>query len=344
MLTLLPFATIASIPDLAGPMIRSKGLISFKDYFAEFKYAFANQKEATQFAQDLGLVTNDAIHTMYVNAYELGYMTEGTKKVAEGFFKGIQLDWYTKFSRAFAAGMGQRYLIALARENNKKNNESLSELELTRQDIINAYDRDSGTLNTNNPKVADALRRFVEEAIIRPNAAERPVWANNPYLALVFQLKSFFYAFGANIMGGLFRQSKSAYNRDGVASAAVPLVLGASVLLPLSAFGLELREFIKYLGRGLTPGVLERPLRGVEVEDTFSYTTAFRTDGMPWPEYLLEIMDRSGIFGPFTMIFPMADNPKFGDAWFTPALGPTAERIEDLLIDGEFRFNDIYPF
>ena len=52
MLTLLPFATIASLPDLAGPMIRSKGLISFKDYFAEFKYAFANQKEATQFAQD----------------------------------------------------------------------------------------------------------------------------------------------------------------------------------------------------------------------------------------------------------------------------------------------------
>jgi len=65
---------------------------------------------------------------------------------------------------------------------------------------------------------------------------------------------------------------------------------------------------------------------------------------MSWGEYTLELFDRSGYFGPFGMIFPMADSPKFGDAWFTPAFGPTAERLEDLLIDGDFRFNDIYPF
>ena len=61
MVTLLPFATIASLPDLAGPMLRSKGMVSFKDYFSQLKYAFANQKEAQQFARDLGLVTHDAM-------------------------------------------------------------------------------------------------------------------------------------------------------------------------------------------------------------------------------------------------------------------------------------------
>jgi len=31
---------------------------------------------------------------------------------------------------------------------------------------------------------------------------ERPVWASNPYTALIWQLKSFFYAYGKNIIGG----------------------------------------------------------------------------------------------------------------------------------------------
>ena len=126
-------------------------------------------------------------------------------------------------------------------------------------------------------------------------------------------------------LGGLFRQSKSAYNRDGVASAAVPLVLGASVLLPLSAFGLELREFIKYLGRGLTPGFLERQVEELRLK-IHLVTQPHLEHSMPWQEYLLEIMDRSGIFGPFTMIFPMADNPKFGDAWFTHMHGPCCRK------------------
>ena len=344
MLTLLPFATIASLPDLAGPMLRSKGMVGFKDYFSELKYAFNNQKEAEAFARDLGLVTHDSIHTMYVNAYELGFMDETAKAIGDRFFKVIQLEWYTKFSRTFAAGMGQRFLIKLAQDNTEKSNSDLKELGLTRQQIIKAYDRNSGTLDTSSPEIRNALGTFVDESILRPNAAERPSWASNPYTALIFQLKSFFYAFGVNIMGGLFRQGKSAYNEKGIPGAAVPLVLAASTLLPLSMLGLELREFIKYLGRGVTPGFIEEPLRGVQVQDTFSYSTAFRTDGMPWNEYILEILDRAGIFGPATIAFSMGDNAKYGDAWLTPAFGPTAERLEDLLIDGEFRFGDIYPF
>jgi hypothetical protein len=325
-------------------MLRSKGMVSFKEYFNEFKYALKNRKEAEAFARDLGLVTHDSIHTMYVNAYELGFMTDTAKKIGDGFFKGIGLDWYTKFSRTFAAGMGQRFLIKLAQDNTEKSNSDLKELGLTRQQIIKAYDKNSGTLDTSSPEIRDALSTFVDESILRPNAAERPSWASNPYTALIFQLKSFFYAFGVNIMGGLFREGKNAYNEKGIPGAAVPLVLAASTLLPLSIIGLELREFIKYLGRGVTPGFIEEPLRGVQVQDTFSYSTAFRTDGMPWNEYILEILDRAGIFGPATIAFSMGDNAKYGDAWLTPAFGPTAERLEDLLIDGEFRFGDIYPF
>ena len=351
MLTLLPYAMIASLPDLAGPMMRSKGLVSFKDYFSELKYSFTNQKDAQAFARDLGIVTHDALHTMYVNAYELGHMDKTAKAWGDKFFNVILLDWYTKFSRTFAAGMGQRFLIKLAQDATgpgtlaKDNRRYLKELGLTREDVVKAYDKKSGTLDTSNKKIKDALGTFVDESILRPNAAERPAWASNPYTALIFQLKSFFYAFGVNIMGGLFREMRNRYNDgNGLPAAAYPLILAASALLPLAAMGLEIREFIKYLGRGVTPGPLERGLRGVEQDDTFFYSTAFRTNGMSWGEYFLELLDRAGVFGPATIAFSMGDNAKFGDAWFTPAFGPTAERFEDLLIDGDFRFRDIYPF
>ena len=351
MLTLLPYAMIASLPDLAGPMMRSKGLVSFKDYFSELKYSFTNQKDAQAFARDLGIVTHDALHTMYVNAYELGHMDKTAKAWGDKFFNVILLDWYTKFSRTFAAGMGQRFLIKLAQDATgpgtlaKDNRRYLKELGLTREDVVKAYDKESGTLDTSNVKIKDALGTFVDESILRPNAAERPAWASNPYTALIFQLKSFFYAFGVNIMGGLFREMRNRYNNgNGLPAAAYPLILAASALLPLAAMGLEIREFIKYLGRGVTPGFLERGLRGVEQDDTFFYSTAFRTNGMSWGEYFLELLDRAGVFGPATIAFSMGDNAKFGDAWFTPAFGPTAERFEDLLIDGDFRFRDIYPF
>jgi GH24 family phage-related lysozyme (muramidase) len=342
MITLLPFATIASVPDLGGSIIRSQGNLGFRNFIDNFKTTFKNYEESQQFARDLGLVTNDSIHSMYVNAYELGFMDKNSRAIADRFFKVIQLDTYTQFTRVFAAGMGERFLVSLART---KDAEKLNQLGLTVADVTKAYDKKSGQLNRSDTKIQSAIRQFVEESVIRPNAAERPVWANNPYTALVFQLKSFFYAFGTNIMGGVLRTANTAYSKDGkISSAAIPLAIAAGALMPLAMIGLELREFLKYLGRGVTPGFLERPLRGVEVEDTFTYSTAFRSNGMDWGEYLLEMMDRGGLFGPYTLLFTMADNAKYGDSFLTPAFGPTAERLEDLLVDGDFRFNDVYPF
>ncbi|NIN64214.1 MAG: hypothetical protein GTO63_05845, partial [Anaerolineae bacterium] len=37
-------------------------------------------------------------------------------------------------------------------------------------------------------RVRNALNRFVDEAILRPNAAQRPIWASDPHWALVFHL------------------------------------------------------------------------------------------------------------------------------------------------------------
>lgn len=342
MVTLLTFAAIASLPDLAGPILRSKDMNDkFGTIVEQLQYTIKNKKEAEQFARDLGVVTHDSIETMYINAAELGFMTEDTKRYARGFFRVTLLEQYTKFTRVFAAGMGQQYLVRLAQKA-KDGDETairhLGELQnnLTPDEVLQwasankegqrRFDTEGGK------KVQEALGRFVEESIVRPNAAERPVWASNPYFALVWQLKSFFYAYGKNIVGGVIREGRSKYRNDRqLSSRIMPLLIGATILLPLTAIGLELREFIKFLGRSA-------------IGDEAGADRAFRSDKMPWGTYMFELLDRSGIYGPFGLLLPMAQAERYGDAWFLPALGPTAERFDDIFIDRTINTKDYLPF
>ena len=55
---------------------------------------------------------------------------------------------------------------------------------------------------------------------------------------------------------------------------------------------------------------------------------------MGWGEYLFEIFDRAGIFGPLTLAIPMYQANDFGDQFWVPPLGPSAERVEDLFTHG----------
>ena len=111
-MTYLTFAAIASLPDLAGPMLRSKEMGIFnKTLRNELGGYFTNRAEMEAFARDVGVIGFDSISQMYINAGELGYMTEGTKFYTQQFFKYTGLEWYTNFTRIYAAGMGKQFLL-----------------------------------------------------------------------------------------------------------------------------------------------------------------------------------------------------------------------------------------
>ena len=106
--------------------------------------------------------------------------------------------------------------------------------------------------------------------------------------------------------------------------AAIPLVMGAMTLLPLTMVGLEIRELIKYLFGGFD----EKKLA---------------SNRMDYGEYTYEILDRSGVLGPFGLILPMFEAGDYGDEFWVSPLGPSAERIEDLL-RGDIRYKKYVPF
>jgi hypothetical protein len=183
-----------------------------------------------------------------------------------------------------------------------------------------------------HPEVKLALAQFVDESIVRPNAAERPVWASDPRLALVWQLKSFFYAYGKNIVGGVMRESSSRVKEGaGMNSASLPLLLAASTLLPLSMLGLDLRERFK-VG-------LAWALPGVSPEDK-NYRKSL---DMEWDKYSFEIIDRSGVLGPWALAAPLfMESKRYGDPFWVSPLGPSAEKAFDL-VTGDLEFGDMTP-
>ena len=324
-ITLLTLAPLASLPDLAGPMLFSSDKDAFKDMRQVLKQYFTEEggKDALRsFAFDVGVVSADSLSMYYINAAEQNYMTPMFRKGTDYFFRYTGLEGFTMFSRVFATGMARQFLVRAAdaaKKGDRVKAEQLRGLNVTPEQI-DAWVAEGKIISNKHQRVKEAIAQFVDESIVRPNAAERPGWANNPYFAMVWQLKSFYYAYGKNIMGGLGRLAKTKAGQENMTAGVGPLIMGAVLLAPLTMIGLEIRELLKYLLGG-------------------GDSRKLRTNNMDFGEYGFEILDRSGILGPLGLLVPMYEAGKYGDFPLGPAAGPTFERIEDLIFDFEFKQN-----
>ena len=331
--TILPFATIASLPELAGPLINSKEFSDVTTAFKAIGATITNRAEANQFARDLGVITHETVANAWVTQAEQDYMDPRVRQMSDTFFRMIGLDFYTKFTREFAAQMGTRFILKHAQNefNNPRADRYLDELGLTREEVL-AWEKSGRRLDTpEGKKVKQGLQRFIESSILRPNAAERPIWASDPHWALVWQLKSYLYSYYKVIIGGVMREAKSRSKESGdplanlTATAAV-FALTAVATMPLAMLGMELREYAKNGLAWLLPGV--------DASDKY-----FRSDRMDWPEYAGEIIDRSGFLGPLTLGAMSHQNIEWGTGYVVPGaalpfLGPTVETIDTALENG----------
>ena len=333
--TILPFAAIGSITDLAGPIINAKefNLDTFLDGFKQLVYTIKNPEERKQFARDLGLVTNETVANAWVTQAEQDYMDPAIRRASDVWFRMIGLDQFTKFSREFAAGMGVQFIVKHARNefNNPRSERYLRELGLTAEEVLK-WHADGRLLSTpEGKKVAQGVVRFTESSILRPNAAERPLWASDPHWALIWQLKSYFWAYYKVIGGGLMRELKTRIaenpgeegklNVAQLTAATSVLALTAVATMPLAMLGLELREWAKY--------GLAWALPGVSPKERY-----FRSDRMEWGDYLGEMVDRSGFLGPMSLVAMSNQQMEWGRSGMTPILGPTAETLETIWRNG----------
>jgi len=335
--TLLGMAVFASVPDAAGPVLRSR-TVELKSIVNNLSRAYG-AKENAELAKSMGANGIDAAMTTILYAGEMSSQTPMSRIASNTFFRWTQLERWTQFTRKFAAGMGRDFLLKHAKivQEGKPGDEQtliseryLAELGLTAADVI-AWD---GRNLDSHPKIKEALGRFVDESIVRPNAAERPIWASDPNFALIWQLKSFYYAYGKNIVGGLYREGKTRSGESDKLSAAIyPLLFGAALLAPLTMVGWDLRERFKMGLAWALPGISPND-PGVDYRSSRD---------MPMGEWSFEVLDRSGYLGPFALALPLVmESKRYGNPFFIPMLGPTAEKGWNL-VSGDFEITDYTP-
>ena len=339
--SILGLAVFASLPDGAGPIIRSKQF-ELSTIIKNITQGLG-EKEGAQLARDIGTNGVEAAATTILYAGELSNSKPWANKATTAFFRYTQLERWTVFTRKFAAGMARDFLLKQARiiqEGYEGDPEVLlakrylADLNLKVEDVVK-WDQGGQTLRYGeNQKIKEALNRFVDEAIVRPNAAERPIWASDPHWAIVWQLKSFYYAYGKNIVGGMIREGKARRGEtDRYSDAIMPLLFGAALILPLTMIGWDLRERFK-IG-------LAYALPGVSPNDPGVNYRRSRNVGPG--EYTFEVLDRSGLLGPTGLALPLFfESKRYGNPAFVPIFGPGFEKTWSA-ISGDFDAFDYVP-
>ena len=109
--------------------------------------------------------------------------------------------------------------------------------------------------------------------------------------------------------------------------------MGAATLLPLTMLGWDLRERFKMGLAMLLPGISPND-PGVNYRQSQSMSSG---------EYWFDVLDRSGSLGPYALAIPLfMEDKRYGNPWFIPILGPTAEKSWEV-VTGDFDPLDYAP-
>jgi hypothetical protein len=186
------------------------------------------------------------------------------------------------------------------------------ELGLDRKDV---HITKEGGLNVDNRNVQQAVMRWVDGSILRPNAAMRPTMSSDPHYATFYHLKQFMYATHAVISKRIATELKHG-NMD-------PMVLAFAGYIPTM------------LAADAAKGMLQTSMGGTAPIWEHEGVAGVVGHGLM----------RTGLTGPYQMALDM---PQYGPL---SIFGPTAEQaasatthpvgetIRDALAVGPFNFN-----
>jgi len=270
--------------------------------------------EWTALAEHIGATEVSMFAHHVSEQYSSVYMSPGAKKVNEAMFRFNGMEAWNKSTRVMATKWAVRFLEKHAALPDKIHSARwLKELGLTPDTIpLNA----DGNLITDKHELSAAkgiplpqaaaqmdvihaaLNRWVEGAVLTPNAAQRPAWASDPNYSVIFHLKQFAYSFHQTIL-------KRAVNE-----------FEHGNLAPVGALALFIPTMIvSDVMKGLIQGGGSLPpyMRGYTLGDHF-----------------LQAVDRSGLAG-----IGVIGVDATQDIWSLG--GPAVEQVTDALVDSSDR-------
>ena len=330
--TTLSLATISSIPELAAAVINTREFSGVFEGFKTIAATILDPKERWEFARDIGVISNDSLANAFMSESDMQYLTPTARAAANKFFEYTGLNLFTKFTRVFAAQMAQNFIVKHATTPNSRSGRFLNELGLDADVVKQWVSEGKGFSTPSGLAVKQGLQKFVESTMLRPNAAERPMWASDPRYALLWQLKSFPYSYGQVVIGGVVREMK-ARQQEGRAAGktggqiiaqdlAPHMALFGLAVLPFAMLSLELKEKTKYAMKAILP------FREADA-------SIFKTDEMEWGEYFAAAYGSAGVFGPLALLTSAQTDVKWGKPPVS-VFGPTVDTLYQVLIQGDY--------
>lgn len=236
-----------------------------KDLTSKVTGAKQEETELELLVRDLGVLDENSMMNAYGDAYSGNYMSRGLKKLNETFFRWNGMEGWNKAMRVQATISGSQFILKHLRTVNDEKADAkakaeskryLDEMGLKAEDLkkveTKAVSLTRRMLHTGDPAVEviwatnnreellkskeddttyrlrRALFKFVDSAVLRPNAAHRPIWGSDPRFALIFHLKQFTHSFQEVIMKRVWHEWKQGNTKPAqVALTYIPFMAAA---------------------------------------------------------------------------------------------------------------------
>jgi hypothetical protein len=285
---LLTMTLFSSMSDPMGIMVRGGDL---DDAFAAMRRGFkevvkrwkddTNVKGDTEveLAELLGTVDAGTFMETLGETYSSLYMGGKVKRANDALFKWNGMEAWNRGMRVSATQAAVKFIKKHMNTPTKHSERYLKEL-FGDNAVPELMD---GELDYTNPLVQQAIMRWVDGAILSPNAAQRPMWASDPHYALLFHMKQFVYSFHKVILKRAFTEAfvhGDAGKLMVLFAGYVPVVIAADTAKSmLLSMGEEPYWMQQGVGSALGHGISRAALMGIPQIGLDAFSQRSRVDG-----------------------------------------------------------------
>lgn len=196
-----------------------------------------SKDELTKLAESIGTVDAGTFLEALGQTYSSLYMNGKMKRLNDTLFKINGMEAWNRAMRVSATGAAINFIQRHAAGESNNSQRWIDELYFDSKPVFNS----EGELDMANKANQEAVMRWVDGAILRPNAAQRPAWASDPHWALIFHFKQFAYSFHLVILKRAYGEMKNGNLNPVVTLMAgyIPVMVAADTMKSLLLSGDE---------------------------------------------------------------------------------------------------------
>jgi hypothetical protein len=239
---LLALSLFTSMSDIGGIVVRGGTLDDayqaftsgirevIKGWRSEATGDAPSRDALTKLAEKIGTVDAGTFMDSLGQMNSSQFMEGKLRNLNNKLFKWNGMEAWNRAMRVQATGAAARFIERHLNTPGKHSKRYLED-ELGLRDGKDAYMK-NGRLDTDNEVVQQAIVRWVNGAILRPNAMQRPIMASDPHYQLFYHLKQFTYSFHKVILARAYNEAKEGNYTPTAALLAgyVPIIIAADIM------------------------------------------------------------------------------------------------------------------